>query len=227
MLIGAVVSALFAGDADAAYTNVISFSSSLSGSSYDSYPDPLTLPLHLDGSIALNQFNTAWGTLNSVTVDLSSAFRYGTIFENTSLKNGSVVSIQGDQRLMIGSLLDTGSVQYSLIRKTAAYDGLVDFTGASGFTVTDSRGVTTVRRTYTGIDMAPYIGTGSLLLDVFSAANIFSGFSGGNGILNTDQSFITSATVTYDATPLATPIPAAFVLFGSGLIGVAGMRKQV
>ncbi|NVN90131.1 MAG: VPLPA-CTERM sorting domain-containing protein [Desulfuromonadales bacterium] len=215
------VTLVAAGSANAA---LVSFNGGLTGSSYDPYPDPF-LPLEKDGSIALTKFNLSQGTLNSVTLDLSSVFDYVTKFENKSPNSGSTITKSLDQQLTIGgNLLDTGKVNYTRNWTVQKFDNVIDYAGTSGFTVSESSGSTSVHLTLTGAAMASYIGTGNLLLDVYSHASFTGGFTGGNGDFRNTQNFVTSATVTYDYTP--TPIPAAAWLLGSGLMGLAGIRRK-
>jgi len=207
-----------------AHADLISYSAGLNGQSLDSYPG--TKMLQSNGSIALQQFIPSMGTLNSITLDLSAIFNYGTQFENKSPNSGSTVTKTIDQRLTIGStLLDTGNANYSRNWTVGKYDGLVDYAGTSGFTVSDTNGATNVHLTFTGADMASYIGTGTLPLAVSSYADFSGGFTGGNGSFINTQNFNTAATVTYDYTP--TPIPAAAWMFGSGLVGLVGIRRRL
>jgi len=230
LLFGALFTATLTAGAGAAHAALVSYSGTLTGSSSDPYPDPLLPPLSQDGSITLNQFNSSLGTLNSVTIDLSSAFTYGTKFENISPNSDSTVTKNIDHRLMINgtgqTILDTGLVHYNKNWNTAKYDGTVDYAGSSGFTVSDTNGLTTAHLTLSGASLAPYVGNGSLLLAVFSNASFSGGFSGGNGSFINNQSFATSATVTYDYTVTPTPIPAAAWLLGSGLMGLVGVRRK-
>jgi len=89
LLFGALFTATLTAGAGAAQAALVSYTGTLAGSSSDPYPNPLLPPLSKDGSITLNQFNSSLGTLNSVTIDLSSAFTYGTQFENKSTKHHS------------------------------------------------------------------------------------------------------------------------------------------
>jgi hypothetical protein len=224
LLAGALLSAIVVAGTGAAQAALISYSGGLTGNSTDPYPNPLQSPLSSDGSISLNLFNSSLGTLNSVTIDLSSLFTYGTRFENSSPNSASSVTKNISQRLMIGSLLDTDLVNYNRIWNVAKADGTVDYSGTSGFTTIESAGQTNYHATLIGPALASYIGSGNLLYGVYSNATFSGGFTGGNGSFLNTQQFVTNATVTYDYTP--TPIPAAFWLLGSGLLGLAGLRKR-
>jgi hypothetical protein len=228
LLFGALLSVTLIAGTGSAQASLVSYSGGLTGNSNDPYPNPLLPPLSFDGNISLNQFNSNLGTLNSATINLSSVFNYGTRFENKSPSSGSTVTKNLDHRLIISTLgqtmLDTGLVHYNLVRTVGLYDGSLDYAGTSGFTVSASNGATTNQLTLSGAALASYIGTGSLMLDVFSNASFTGSFTGGNGTFPNSQSFVTNTTVTYDYTP--TPIPAAGWLLGSGLLGLAGLRRK-
>lgn len=221
VIIAALLIMMFCGGAQA---DIINYSGALNGSSFDPYPNPF-LPLRYDGSIALTKFNPDMGKLNSLTIGLSSVFTYQTRFENESPSAGSVVTKNLDQQLTIGTLLDTGKVNYTRNWSVGAYDGTINYAGTSGFTVTENSGLTNVHLVFTGTDMATYVGTGNLLLDVFSHASFKGGFTGGNGSFLNSQTFATTANITYDYTPV--PVPAAFWLLGSGLVGLVGLRRKM
>lgn len=200
------------------------YSGALNGSSSDPYPGNL-LPLAYDGSISLAKFDPSLGTLNSVTLDLTSIFNFATKFENKSPNSDSTVNKIIDQQLTIGgNLLDTGKVTYSKTWVTGKYDGTIDYAGTSGFTVAESSGQTTRKLTLTGAAISSYIGAGSLQLDVHSHAAFSGGFTGGNGSFMNTQDYAATANVTYDYTP--TPIPAAAWLLGSGLLGLLGIKRK-
>jgi len=212
----------------AANAATVTYSNSLNGQSSDSFPGSNVLSGN--GSISLQQFNTSLGTLNSVTLDLSSLFNYRTRFENRSPTSGSTVDKDIEQRLTIGgNLLDTGNQLYSLMRTVGTYDGVTDYAGTSGFDEAASNGLTSVQLVFTGPGMAQFIGPASLFLAVASYADFTGGFSGGNGSWINSQNFLATALVSYDYSPVTSPVPlpAAVWLFlsGLGLIG-AGARRR-
>jgi len=67
----------------------VTYNGGLTGQSFDPFPDSIgSVPLHLDGSIALAQFDPGLGILNSVNIGFSSIFNYLTQFENKSPSSG-------------------------------------------------------------------------------------------------------------------------------------------
>jgi len=233
LLLAALIAATLVAGTGTAQADLLIYTGGLNGQSSDPYPNTFP-PLSYNGGIALTQFDPARGTLNSITIDLSSVFNYGTQFENKSPNSGSTVMKNMTQQLTIGSLLDTGLVAYNKTWTVAKYDGTVDYAGTSGFTVAESIGATNVSSTLTGVNMTPYIGTGSLLLDVYSNASFSGGFTGGNGSFINSQNFATTAKVTYDFTPTVAPVSVGYnwqwlVITLVGLTSVGGylIRKRV
>jgi hypothetical protein len=216
-----------------AEADLLVYTGGLNGQSSDPYPNSFP-PLSYNGSIALTQFDPSLGTLNSITIDLSSVFIYGTQFENKSPNSGSTVTKNITQQLTIGSLLDTGLVAYNKTWTVSPYDGTVDYAGTSGFTVNESSGAKNVSSTLTGVNMSPYIGTGSMLFDVYSNASFSGGFTGGNGSFINSQNFATTVKVTYDYTPAVDPVPVGYngqwliiTLVGLTLSGGCLLRKKI
>jgi hypothetical protein len=79
--------------------------------------------------------------------------------------------------------------------------------------------------TITGAALDAYIGGGRVLFNIYSTATDYRGVSGGNWNASVDKSFDTAVRATYEYTPV--PIPAAFWLLGTGLAGLAGLRRNM
>jgi|GEM_PF-1620124 len=185
----------------------------------------LTAPVD---SISLQQFNSSLGTLNSVTVNLSSDFNYYTTLTNS----GSSTPITGtftvyQQFQIVGPgqtlpMLNAGSADNYTYKTTLSNIA----NGATATNTANNTNLTSNNVTISGAALANYIGTGNQSFDVYNTQTTYEGISGGNYSTNgVDKSFDTTVQVTYDYTP--TPIPAAAYLFGSGLLGLVGIRKKM
>jgi hypothetical protein len=74
----------------------------------------------------------------------------------------------------------------------------------------------------------PFIGAGSLTYDVSTVTGMISDISGGNWISSNTTLASADVTITYDYTPNGPPVvpePGTLSLFGTGLLGLAGMLR--
>jgi hypothetical protein len=204
-------------------------STSYTGSFSGEPGSDLTTPL---GSISLSQFNPSLGTLNSVTIALTSDFNYLTTLTNTQPSTGKPATgtFTIYQQLQINALgqtmLDTGTADPNNYPTGYTYKTTLSNI-APGITGTDN--ATNVKPTsntltISGAALAAYIGSGNLGFNIYSTASEYESISGGNYRSSGTTKFDATATVTYNFTPV--PIPAAVWLFGSGLLGIIGLRRK-
>jgi len=181
-----------------------------------------------NATLNFDAFDSALGTLNSVTIDIS--------YESISTVSLTNTSTQG-QRFSWDSGLDwefeilAGSGNFVTADPTALGSTGGRVTLASGETLdlgttTDGN---TLSVTVAAADFANFIGTGQIGIgcNTFTSSN----FSGGGGNIDTNQVTQAScaADITYDyaGTPAPSiPEPAAVWLIGAGLLGFVGFRAK-
>lgn len=181
------------------------------------------------------QFNPALGTLNSVDITLSGfgttdiiateiagiPTSVNTLFTSVALQlTDPTVALTINQSL-VGQPLVGGSpiglFNPLSIGALATYDsGSLALAG----TATSDLGITT--------DLSSYIGLSNLVFDLAGIANTTISYSGGNLTTSQKTSAGADITVTYNYSegPPPVPEPSTLILFGTGLLGLAGMLRN-
>lgn len=181
-------------------------------------------------SVSLQQFNSALGALNSVTVTLegvvngeAGAENLGKATRDVTLKLEALVSAS---TAALGSIVDTLPV-VSETHSLSAYDGNTDFGGTSGV----STGLHTSNETnsviLTGMDMDEFIGVG--LVNFIVAALGSSEVSGGGNMLSyftTKASAFLKVEYDYTVAPVPLPVAAPMLIAALGLMGFASRRRK-
>lgn len=202
--------------ASAAQAATVSFSDSIATTTTN-WTNNLTLPL----------FNSALGTLTSVT------FNYGgtvtSTFRGESLDAApATVTLSAAAGLAFGTpVSDSLAVAGSQSVNLGAFDGAIDFAGASGYanvvvTGTDSDSLTL------SSNLASFIGAGNYLISVAATGN--SNASGAGNLLSqigTTASATIEVIYTYDAVvPPAVPEPGSLALVGLALAGMGAAARR-
>ncbi|MGD0886691.1 MAG: choice-of-anchor E domain-containing protein [Thermodesulfovibrionales bacterium] len=176
-------------------------------------------------SLSLNSFNIALGTLTDISLTLVTnitpqvqLINFTSSSQNfTNAESTTPFTLTGPGSTVVNATASTGLINGTAV---APQYNISTFSGP------------TVQQTQT-IDIASaiwnqYEGTGSLAFQAaigpFTSSASFTPGTlavGGNGSVNGD------VTIDYTYTAVPTPIPAAVYLFGSGLLGLVGIRRKL
>jgi hypothetical protein len=219
-----VALALFAA-APAAYADSATYTATLgNGSTTIGTPFGLTL------TPTITQWNDPGYTLQSVFISFSGNGGSTITVTNNSGSSGSFnysdsvgVTMTGVGTISgIGSLMDTasGGLPFTPLAAGATY-------GPSSITLV---GGLTPHETYTDAPtLALFTGLGTVDFGVTSpASGDLAGFNTTGGNWDTRQTTVAggTVTVTYDYSNTITPEPGTLTLFGTGLLGLAGMLRR-
>jgi hypothetical protein len=189
------------------------------GASTITYTDSITglFDLVPNRDLAVSQFNSSLGTLNSVTMDISTAIQADVGFENLARFAGGNfqvgTSVHGYvvvASMVMSNFVDTQTYTISL----QPFDGILDYSGTSGQILKHYSDADHGTFTQTS-DFDRFIGSGSvpfpIIMDAF--ADHFTIPSNSSAIINTTAQ--ASVSVTYDYTaPIPEPVSIALLCLG-------------
>ena len=193
------------------------------------YSDSVALSsTNWSSSVTIPKFDPSWGTLISITCQLTGHVEGTAKFESmdnspaaVSMNLSAMVKLERPDcstmvlALPLASTLDC----------VTAYDGTLDYGGTSGVTHaglsnTDVQSVTTPPP---NSDLALFTGVGNIVLPVV-ATGTSSGSGAGNLILNFATAASAGVEVTYDYR--AIPEPATMALVGTAGLALVGLRRR-
>ncbi|MGA7414702.1 MAG: choice-of-anchor E domain-containing protein [Bryobacteraceae bacterium] len=181
--------------------------------------------------IAVNPFNTALGTLNSITVDFGASFAGTVGVENVSGVPDMAAGIIGGSVTIAnngGSLFaQVFPSAFGAVHSLTAFDGTLDYGGTSGATdsVSGATATTSVTTT-TAPALQAFTGTNEVFLTL--TAKTFP-IVQGMETESVTETANASATVklTYDYTPAAAaPEPATVLLLSAGMAGLSWVCRR-
>jgi hypothetical protein len=187
--------------------------------------------LDFSSSMTIPKFNVAGGTLTSVTFTLTGNLTANQDFENRSASSATVTMTSTGTMTLKRPDTTTLVVTIPVVtnsKAVAAFDGINDSAGTSGFTFPATSTSLAQTTTYSGAsDLALFSGAGTISLPL-TAAGVSSGTGAAN--LSTAATMVgsASATVTYTYSTAA-PVPEASTYGAIGavsFVGFIGYRRS-
>jgi hypothetical protein len=184
----------------------------------------------IDQMIALQGFNTALGTLNSVTIDFTGTGQFKQYYEN--LDGPGSITYTTDS-LAVNLLMPDNSTQLFNFNQNevhtytfTAYDGTLDYGGTSGGTYYYPVNMVGSTSLTSPANLTQFTNPG--LLDLYLNASGAVGWtiSGGNNNVGAGLTAGADISVTYDYTPVPEPSSLGLLIGGLGLlIGIHRTRR--
>ncbi len=198
----------------------------------DSVPDPYLSQGYgltdIEEPLRIEKFDSALGTLKSVTLSYSGSMKGQGGIENRSAKAISVsvnlsglLSLSGPNSTNLFQLNPQQNATYNVSR----YDGKVDYVGASGRKFEGLTADASGTQVFTDTSMLQWF-TGSGMLDFLFTATAESQVIGSGNISSFIDTFAKAdLNITYDYDP--TPIPEPSTMLGlAGVLGGIALQKK-
>jgi hypothetical protein len=192
-------------------------------------------------SFLINKFDNNLGSLNSVNYNLTVNFTpvymgientSSTVIALTRASIGTFTYLNSfDSLNNLVSIYSSSPKLTNLNYGLSAYDRITDYKGSSGFSYIYNSGSISASNSSSDSsanNLANFIGNGTKNLPLTGGAYVSYSYSGSPASTSTlalVSGVNAKLDVTYDYTP--TPIPPAFLLMGSGIVGLFGMRKRL
>jgi hypothetical protein len=179
---------------------------------------------------ALPRFNPATGTLVSATLIISGNLDYEFFIESDAVIDDSLSNeMLAELEFGIGGVVPLSTGVF-LTPLDTGFDTVDCFAAPSNGPCSefiDGSFSADANEVFTGADLAAFIGAGgldSLSTDLVYGLNSFSSENLDGSAIEVNLFFDGTASIEYEFTPV--PVPAAMWLFGSGLLGMAGLSRR-
>ncbi|MCF4969770.1 choice-of-anchor E domain-containing protein [Nostoc sp. CMAA1605] len=179
-----------------------------------------------DKVINIKKFDSSLGTLKSVILEFEGTITGGAGFENRSSSPADVqATLSSNLSLKLDNILVQLNPQNVSSYQVASYDGILNYTGASGRTVENLLANQSGVRNYTDSQiLQSFIGSGNLnFLFSAKATSLITG--SGNMASYFDTLAKAGVKVTYDYDPVKS-VPEPSAALGFGLFAVIGLLSQ-
>lgn len=176
-------------------------------------------------SFTIPKFDSSLGTLTSIVFNLQGSETASQKFESLDA-SASVITATTTGTMTLyrpnNSVLVVTAPQVVNVFNAAAFDGVIDFAGASGATfVTTSTTSSDTSTTTNPADFSAFTGAGTIALPVTATGS--AGASGAGNLLNQfNTTGSTTAIVTYNFTPFVSEVPEASTYGSIGAVAVVG-----
>lgn len=178
--------------------------------------------------ISVQKFDSSLGTLKGVKIDFTGDMEGEAGFENRSATAADIfIKLAGSLNLKFNgqTLFELAPERVTGPYAAAAYDGVTDYGGASGKTITGLEATKSASKTFTDSTfLQSFVGTGNLsfLFSAFATSNVTGS---GNMRSFVDTFAKANVKVTYDYDP-AKSVPEPSGILGIGVIGGMAFLSQ-